>query len=69
MEGAYHSIMKAMPMERWEQIKRFIHASPTVEEVPHERWFEKMQPLADRVQANCHGQGPDIGKDQLTRDE
>jgi hypothetical protein len=52
MEGAYHSIMQAMPMRRWEQIKRFIHASPTVEEVPHERWFEKMQPLADRVQAN-----------------
>jgi hypothetical protein len=41
-----------MPMRRWEQIKRFIHASPIVEEVPQERWFEKMQPLADQVQAN-----------------
>jgi hypothetical protein len=39
-------------MRRWEQIKRFIHASPIVEEVPQERWFEKMQPLADQVQAN-----------------
>jgi hypothetical protein len=44
--------MRAMPMRRWEQIKRFIHASPIVEEIPQERWFEKMQPLADQVQAN-----------------
>jgi hypothetical protein len=39
-------------MRRWEQIKRFIHASPIVEEIPQERWFEKMQPLADQVQSN-----------------
>jgi hypothetical protein len=47
-----HPIMRAMPMRRWEQIKRFIHASPIVEEIPQERWFEKMQPLADQVQSN-----------------
>jgi hypothetical protein len=49
MEGAYHSLMTAMPMRRWQQVKRFIHASPTVEEHPRERRFEKMQPLADHV--------------------
>jgi hypothetical protein len=41
-----------MPMRRWEQIKRFMHASPIVEELPQERFFEKMEPLADQVQAN-----------------
>jgi hypothetical protein len=41
-----------MPMRRWEQIKRYMHASPMVEELPQERFFEKMEPLANQVQAN-----------------
>jgi len=52
-KGGGEKVFQAMSLERFSQIKRYIHISDPEIQLSHSEWFKKLEPLNTMIQTRC----------------